>query len=163
MNKTIYYITLSLFFLNIFSLSAQDERAMKQNFFESLTEVDSASGASVKIFQDRRIEDFVVEKKNYSGLQYTSTGSGYRVQVFSSNAQQTAKNEAFKIEKEIRDLFPEFPVYVNYTSPFWKVRVGNFSSYSQAQVFRDELVKAFPHFKSDTYTVKDQINISGAK
>ena len=163
MNKTTFYITINLIFLNIFSISAQEERVTKQSFFESLSKVDSITGASVKFFQDRRIEDFVVDKKNYSGVQNISTGSGYRVQVFSSNAQQTAKNEAFKIEKEIRDLFPEYPVYVNYTSPFWKVRVGNFSSYSQAQVLRNEIVKAFPHFKSDTYTVKDQINITGTK
>jgi len=163
MNKTAIYITLSLIFLNIFYIPAQDERAMKQSFFESLSKTDSVSGASVKFFHDRRIEDIVVEKKNYSGLQNLSGGNGYRVQVFSSNTQQTAKNEAFKIEKEIRDFFPECPVYVNYFSPFWKVRVGNFGSYSQAQAFKEELIKTFPHLKSETYTVRDQTNVSGTR
>lgn len=163
MNKTSYYITLSLIFLNILCVSAQNGKSAKQNFFESMSKTDSASGASVKFFQDKRIENFVVEKRYYSGAQLTTTGNGYRVQVFSSNVQRTAKSEAFKIEKEILDLFPEYPVYVNYTSPFWKVRVGNFSSYSEAQSFREELVKYFPHLKSETYTVKDQINIPVSK
>lgn len=156
-------ITFSLIFLNIFCIASQNEKSMKQNFFESLTKTDTVSGASVKFFQDRRIEDFVVEKKNYSGSQYWSTGNGYRVQVFSSNVQRTGKAEAFRIEKEIRDLYPDYPVYVNYTSPFWKVRVGNFGTYSQAQSFREELVRAFPHLKSETYTVKDQSNAAGTK
>lgn len=161
MSKTANLILTSLIFLNIFSISAQNEKSMKQNFFESLTKTDSTSGASVKFFQDKRIEDFIVEKKNYAGSQNLMNGFGYRVQVFSSNMQRTAKTEAFKIEKEILELYPDYPVYVNYVSPFWKVRVGNFGTYSQAQLFKNELIRAFPHLKSETYTVKDQIKSTG--
>ncbi|MDO9152110.1 MAG: SPOR domain-containing protein [Paludibacter sp.] len=163
MNKFLVFILLSTFYLNINFISAQNDKATKRNIFDSLTKKDTVSGANVKIFQDKRVEEFITDKRNYTGSQNMTLGSGYRVQVFSSNTQRTAKSEAFKIEKDIRELYPEYPVYVNYTSPFWKVRVGDFSSLEQAHTFRNELIKSFPHLKSETYTVKDQINISTAK
>jgi hypothetical protein len=153
MNKISALIFSSLIFLNILNISAQKTVTAKQSFFDSLTRIDSTNGASVKIFQDKRIENFVNEKNNLSS--YT-TGSGYRLQVFSSNEQKTGKSEAFKIEKEIREAFPELPVYVNYFSPFWKVRVGDFDSREQAKVFRNELLKIFPNLKNETYTIKDK-------
>jgi len=82
------------------------------------------------------------------------------VQVFSSNVQRTAKNEAFKIEKQIKDQFPDEAVYVNYTSPFWKVRVGDFRTQAEAQRVRAKLKEAFPNLKSEIYIVKEQIIIS---
>jgi hypothetical protein len=84
------------------------------------------------------------------------------VQVFSSNQQHTAKTEAFRVEKLIRDQFPTLGVYVNYTSPFWKVRVGDFSTQAEATSFRNELISAFPTMRSETYIVKEQILISGS-
>jgi septal ring-binding cell division protein DamX len=88
---------------------------------------------------------------------------GYRVQVFSSNAQRTAKTEAFKVEKQIKDGFPEYAVYVNYTSPFWKVRVGDFKTMEDAQAFRNELNSTFPQLRSETYIVREQIHVSSLK
>lgn len=135
-------------------LSAQDVSDKKQSIFASLTSADTTTGAKVKLYEDKRIEQLV----NYKKISIiTETTGGYRVQVFSSNTQRTAKAEAFKIEKQIKDIFPEQPVYVNYISPFWKVRVGDFKSMQEAQKFRIELIEAFPELKSETYTVKDQV------
>ncbi len=151
--------TLLLFTITYFQLSAQENGSSKNTIFDQLAKPDSTTGASVIIHQDKRIEDLLNGRKNITTTLVTST-SGYRVQVFSSNVQRTAKNEAFRIEKAIREVFPEHGVYVNYTSPFWKVRVGDFSSLDQAQAFRNELIKAFPQFKSETYPVREKINIS---
>ena len=148
----------SLFFF--FSLAAQEtENAAKQNIFDVLATVDSASKATVKIYQDERIALAVANRKATSEVQSTQTTSGYRVQVFSSNAQRTAKADAFKIEKTLREEFPDLPVYLNYTSPFWKVRVGDFKTYKEAQEFRSILIDAFPNLRSETYTVKDTVNL----
>lgn len=151
-----------LFTLNLFLLTAQEsEKVANQNIFETLATVDSASKASVKLRQDERIALALVDRKPQvdSHSSSTITGSGYRVQVFSSNMQRTAKAEAFKIEKKLKDEFPEIAVYVNYTSPFWKVRVGDFKTLQEAKDFRNELITAFPELKSETYTVKDTVNL----
>ncbi len=149
---------LAVFCLISFSISAQDTDSEKKDIFTELSTPDSITGALVKFHQDKRIENLVYGKKNLSDIKET-TINGYRVQVFSSNVQRTAKNEAFQIEKEIKEIYPDYGVYVNYTSPFWKVRVGDFHTYEQAQEFRAELVKAFPKYKSETYTVKDKVNV----
>jgi uncharacterized protein YdhG (YjbR/CyaY superfamily) len=62
------------------------------------------------------------------------------------------------VEKEIRSVFPELGVYVSYTSPFWKVRVGDFKTTAEAQAFRPQLIDAFPQLKNAIYTVKEKIN-----
>ncbi|MDD3319905.1 MAG: SPOR domain-containing protein [Paludibacter sp.] len=163
MNRLFITTGLILFLFSAVT-SAQDSTEIKQqNIFESLAIPDSGTKAKVVVHQDERIEQLFSSKKNTKGFQGRPTFSGYRVQVFSSNTQRTAKNEAFKVEKQIRDLFPNEEVYVNYTSPFWKVRVGDFNSMEKAQAFRAEIIDAFPQIKSETYIVKEQINYTGSK
>jgi hypothetical protein len=166
MNKMKTKIIASLLVLLFITgaLSAQQTTETKpQNIFESLSKSDSATNATVILHQDKRIEQLLLNKRTKTFSQSQTSASGYRVQVFSSNTQRTAKNEAFKIEKQIKEMFPYEEVYVNYTSPFWKVRVGDFESMSSAQAFRLQLIEAFPELKSETYIVREQINISGTK
>lgn len=141
----------------------QNAEEKPENFFESFEKSDSTSKATVKIHQDKRIESLVVGNRIGNGLHSQVIMSGYRVQVFSSNTQRTAKSEAFKKEKLIREEFPDQSVYVNYTSPFWKVRVGDFKTQTQAQNFRKELISAFPYMRSEVYVVREKIIISGSK
>jgi len=154
-------VTLLMF---VWVLPAQQiAESKQQNIFDELATDDSATHASVKVHQDKRIELLLASKRSVGSTRGVNTTSGYRVQVFSSNTQRTAKNEAFQIEKQIREEFPEQPIYVNYTSPFWKVRVGDFRTHAEAQTFRAELIEAFPHMRSEIYTVRDQILTSGLK
>lgn len=148
-----FSLIINLLFLS-FTVTSQDATDKKQNIFKTLSKPDSITGAKVKLNGDKRIDQIVNTKRVASNAE---TMSGYRVQVFSSNAQRTAKTEAFRIEKMIRELFPDQPIYVNYISPFWKVRVGDFKTLQEAQKFRQELIDIFPELKSETYTVKDQI------
>lgn len=153
-----------VFLLFVKALPAQENVVPKQqNIFEKLASEDSSTHAKVKVHQDKRIESLLVGKKTGNYSHEDRAISGYRVQVFSSNTQRTAKNEAFRKEKQIRDEFPDQAVYVNYTSPFWKVRVGDFKTQEQAQSFRNQLIEAFPNMRSEVYIVREQILISGSK
>lgn len=151
------------FLLFIDTLAANKNAESNQNsIFETLATPDSATHATVKVFQDKRIEQIYVNKKSGNGSQ-SQTANGYRVQVFSSNTQRTAKSEAFKIEKQIHEEFPEQGVYVNYISPFWKVRVGDFKTQAEAQAFRSKLMESFPYLRSCTYIVREQILLADPK
>jgi len=141
----------------------QTPDSKRNNILEVLSTPDSTTHAVVKIHQDKRVESLLANRKYSNTSQDQATSNGYRVQVFSSNVQRTAKNEAFKIERQIRDAFPDQTVYVNYSSPFWKVRVGDFVNQSQAQIFRTKLIEAFPAMRSEIYIVREQILISGSK
>lgn len=134
---------------------AQSPSSGKSKTFQQIEHPDPASNAYVRIFQDKRIEKIVMEKRV---INKNATAQGYRVQVFSSNVQREAKNRAYSIEKDIREKFPEHDIYVSYNSPFWKVRVGDFLTIEEAQEFQAELIKTFPNLKKETYPVVDQIN-----
>lgn len=163
MKNTAFYLFILLFVFVSFISAQQTKDTNQLNIFETLAIPDSVTKATVKIHQDSRIESLVVAKKTGMGLRDTKTVSGFRVQVFSSNVQRTAKAEAFKREKQIKEEFPDQTVYVNYSSPFWKVRVGDFRTQAQAQEFRNEMISAFPSLRSETYIVKEQVFISASK
>ncbi|HLP06147.1 MAG TPA: SPOR domain-containing protein [Paludibacter sp.] len=142
-----------------FAVSQQNATLKHGNAFESLAEPDSLTRATVVVHQDKRIET-KLSSRGTNVVKAQNTVPGYRVQVFSSNTQRTAKADAFRIEKMIREEFPSEAVYVNYTSPFWKVRVGDFRTQTDAQSFRKQLVELFPNLKKEAYVVKEQIVIS---
>ena len=83
---------------------------------------------------------------------------GFRVQIYSSNRQQTAKAEALKLEKEFSEQL-DAKVYVEYNPPFWKVRVGDFLTLDEANAYKDELLNRFPQLQSSTYIVRDRVQI----
>lgn len=150
------FLLFTILLAAIFLLQAQeDNTSVRQNIFEVLQ--TSGEQGKVIIHQDKRIENLINQKQSAKTDREAIMGNGYRVQVFSSNEQRTGKAEAFKIEKEIRETFPNTGVYVNYNSPFWKVRVGDFSTTDEAQAFRSKLLEVFPDLRSQTYVVRDQI------
>lgn len=159
-NKIPFAIALLLIVGTLQVLQSQDSKS--RSIIETLTTPDSASNATVRIYGDKRIEQLMTNRKtNGNGKQLTM--NGFRVQVFSSNSQRTAKTEAFKIERQILDVFPEQGVYINYVSPFWKVRVGDFRTQAQAHAFRSQLVETLPQFRGEIYIVKEQIFVSSTK
>jgi hypothetical protein len=154
--KRLGFIIAGLLFCSLFA-SAQEPSTAKSKTFEQIETPDPSTNAYVRIFQDKRMEKAVMEKRIISK---NAIVQGYRVQVFSSNVQRESKTNAYNIEKQIREKFPDHDVYVSYSSPFWKVRVGDFLTMEDAQEFQAELIKIFPKLKSDTYPVVDQINAS---
>ena len=59
---------------------------------------------------------------------------GYRVQVIAS----TVREEAEGVAEVVKGLFP-VGVYIEYTEPFFKIRVGNFKTREEAEKMREEL------------------------
>lgn len=136
----------------VLSVSAQTiGRSGRLGVIESIE-----SGSKVVVKQDPKLDKLINDYLNDSSDGSTPyAGVGYRVQVFSSNAQKTAKDESLTIERRLRSAFPEYGVYRIYSSPFWKVRIGDFRTMEDAQQFRNEIVKAFPELKRETYTVRE--------
>ncbi|MFW5955155.1 MAG: SPOR domain-containing protein [Rhodothermales bacterium] len=86
---------------------------------------------------------------------------GYRVQILSS----VEKSEALEIEEEAkrwwrqegrRGVMPEeLPVYVVYRQPYYRVRIGNFTSRDDAQRALSAFESRFP----GSFIVPDQVTI----
>lgn len=128
--------------------------ASEPTLFEALAAPDSATQANVVVHQDS-IMRAALEAQQVRGNE--TTMRGFRVQLFSSNNARTAREAAFKVEKTIREKLPHMAVYVTYTSPFWRVRVGNCPTHDDAQRLRQYLIEQLPQLSTETYIVPDQI------
>lgn len=112
---------------------------------------------NVTIHQDSTIVK-LLERKANGTEQTVKEIDGYRVQVFSSNQQQQAKAEALQMEKTLREQLTE-EIYVSYSTPFWKVRIGNYRTHEAAMRAKEEIIRALPELQSSTYVVKDKIQV----
>lgn len=57
---------------------------------------------------------------------------GYRVQVYAGGNSRTDKIKAQQAGNNVKQAFPDQPVYVHFYSPRWICRMGNFRSYEEA-------------------------------
>jgi len=135
-------MTKYIFFVCFFFLSCVWSVSAQQNVFEVFGKTD-AGNAQVNFFQDRRIEQLFLDRQQLSAGEEIS---GFRVQVFSSNIHATARSEAFRIKALVEREFPDVGVYETFTSPFWRVRVGDARTREEAQELLLELRRAFPAF-----------------
>lgn len=85
---------------------------------------------------------------------------GYRIQVFSDNNARTAKSEARQRARNISSRFPEYQTYVVYSSPYWRLRVGNFRTMEEANNAADQVKEAFPAYSREIRVVRDRIVVN---
>lgn len=128
-----------------------------ETIFRHLEKPDSQTNAMVTVHLKPIMQKAIEAQKTSNS---NETQRGYRVQLFSSNNSQRARGDAFNVEKTITEKLPNLPVYVTYTSPFWKVRVGNCVTHTEAQTLRQYLIENFPEFQTETYIVPDQIVVN---
>lgn len=108
----------------------------------------------VQIVQDSTMAVLLDEAVN--GKRELVEVDGYRVQIYSSNEQQSAKGEALELETRLKDKINQ-TLYVQYLTPFWKVRIGDFRTYDEAKEYKKLFVQQFPDLMGDTYIVRDKI------
>lgn len=139
-------------FAFILSVSAQE------NIVKSL-ERDVPGEGKVSIHQDPRIEALIGTVYIPSGTDDAKIikSSGYRIQVYAGNNTRKAKNEAYSVASQIKEYFPELPVYASFNPPRWLCRVGDFRSIEEADAMMRQL-RATGVFK-EVSIVKEQINI----
>ncbi len=126
------------------SITAQTERTNNQ------------TEGVITIRQDQQMEQILYRAKN-SGNSTPDfiTAAGFRVQVYSGNHPQKAREDAMSIDKTIKDQYPEYRAYVSFNAPFWRVRIGDFTNYFEALLLSRELKKIFPDFSDEIYVVRD--------
>lgn len=144
-----------MLFLSVGLMAAILAKADGQTLFESLATPDSLTEAVAVVYQDSLMQQAI--ERQHEGNNTEVSRRGFRVQLFSSNNVRTARNAAFQVEKTVREKLPHLAVYVTYTSPFWKVRVGNCATNDDAQRLRQYIIEQLPQFQAETYVVPDQI------
>ncbi len=110
------------------------------------------------VYQDSLIRQLMVDKR--LGIERgQKMVNGFRVQVYSSNQQQVAKNEALILQQELESKL-EIPVYAISEPPFWKVRIGNFLTREEAAALRAVLIQVMPELQGSTYVVPDKVYVN---
>ena len=134
-------------------LITQDSVVQNDSTNEILLLTDLMENAVV--YQDSAIYQLMLDK--YLGVERGQQEmSGFRVQVYSSNQQQYAKNESILLQQELEQKLSQ-PVYVISEPPFWKVRVGNFRTRDEANQYKILLLDLFPELQSSMYIVPDKV------
>ncbi len=171
MNKLLIIIALSLPFTALAEDTVPDSLATEAQTAEYVSDTipnDSLADSIVEplhsifdvmtnviIHQDSLVRQLILDRASGREKENVEV-AGYRVQIYSSNRQQEAKMEAMRLEKEMLTKL-DVPVYVNYAPPFWKVRIGDFATYEEAQEFKNSFIREFPELMGDTYVVRDQV------
>ena len=119
-----------------------------------LTVFDSLPG--MQLIQDSTVA--VLFEDAINGKRELVEIDGYRVQVYSSNQQQTAKAEALELETKLKVKVSQ-TVYVQYLPPFWKVRLGDFRTYDEANEYKKIFKEQFPELMGETYIVRDKVQV----
>ena len=161
MKTSCIVLLLALLFVSPYLLAQSTESGIK--IFDALQEQENGKG-EVQIHQSDAIRNMVGSRLSGENIEKTDDAlflkiQGFRTQVISGNNQRKSKDEAFRKEKEIKELFPDVPTYVTYTAPFWKLRVGDFRSHEEAYHLMRQLMDAFPSYAKEMYIVKEEVKI----
>lgn len=123
---------------------------------ESLIEIDSVGQA----MPGTRLRDDAVDSDTPTTEHRTAVHkAGYRIQVYSDNNQRTAKSRAKQIAANINAKFPHMGTYLTYKAPYWRLRVGDYTTHETARSAMSELKARFPSLAGDMRIVRDRVKV----
>jgi len=148
-----------LLILVILCYSTVFVRAQAVKSSDLFKRADSNSRAGqVKIIQDPELDTLISryilvnknqnEKNSYAGME------GFRIQIYNSSTRN-AREESAKVQAEFMSKFPDVHPYPLFENPgYFKIRVGDFRSKTEATRLFLLISKEFP----DAYIVPCFIN-----
>ncbi|MCT4590387.1 MAG: SPOR domain-containing protein [Carboxylicivirga sp.] len=126
-----------------FLANAQDDKTITS----ALQEQVEGEG-KITIYDESGIEELVIIQSEVNRRR--SGVDGWRIQLFSGSGP-TGKSNALKVKSKVLNSFPDNNVDLSFTSPWWRVRVGNYRHKHEALPLLNDLRKLFPN----CYIVKD--------
>ena len=157
-----YFIAIIICFVAIINLKAQE--FSKPPVSETVVLLDSTL-VGVSIFNlvestDTSLGKVKINQPNYMGDAFSrfilsneeTQQHGYRIRLFFSN-KQNARVESEKLEDEFNNMFPLIPTYRSYTTPYFKIVVGDYRTKSDAMHAYGTIKQEYPN----AIIVKDYI------
>ncbi len=136
------------------SVNAQQKKRVNEDIFKDLAKKD---GKGVVTIQQNPKMNLLINKKIKENSAKTNiTYSGYRIQAFMDNNQKKSSDAAREREKKLKDKYPDLTTYVTFSSPFWKLRVGDFRTHADALVMVKKISTDFPELSTELLIVKDE-------
>lgn len=125
------------------------------DIFDELKRQNTPGSGKVFINQSAKLQILLDKKIAEAEEKSFITYVGYRIQVYMGNNQKKSKSEALKREKMIKEKYEDLPAYLSFVSPFWRLRMGDFRTHTDALVGMRKLLTDFPELKGEIYVVRD--------
>ena len=114
-----------------------------------------AQTGSVVVHKDPRVDSLV--SKQILINEATTRDSrrnipGYRILVITS----IDRNKVYDAKTQIYQQYAELRSYIMYQPPNYKLKIGNFKTQDEAQVYVDKLIKLYP---TGVYIIHDVIEV----
>ena len=122
--------------------------------FSETASAQSDSG-NVMVYKDPRL-GLLVRKQAQINEETTRnsrrTMSGFRIQIVNS----TDRNVAIDAKTKVYQLYPELKAYLLFQSPYYRIKVGNFKTRSEAETYMKSLQR---NFSGSIFILKDIIEV----
>ncbi len=105
---------------------------------------------SLNIHQDSRIESLISKQRRIYDLD--SSFSGYRIHIFMEIGNEALKH-AEQVKRQFENAFPDIPIYLTYSEPYFRLRAGDFRNRVEAEKC---LRRIKPRFK-EAFVTADMI------
>ena len=155
---------LSMVCLLPLAVFAQDSSAdvNSETIVDRINKLEPGKG-SVQVIQDESITNRLGRQmkkvtENDAPVTYIEM-PGFRIQVFAGNNQRISKSEAYTKESDVKTVFPEMSTYVVFTAPFWRLRVGDFQTFQEAQRMMTKLRVELPAFGREMSIIKEKVRV----
>ena len=106
----------------------------------SLSFAQSRKGR-VEITGDVKVSELV--KKHIEFNERMQTVPGYRVQIAALSGPNS-RNQAFDLKAKFKEEYPDVEVYIIFTEPNFRIKVGDFTSKLDAYVFMQRIKDRYP-------------------
>ena len=134
------FYVIGIFFI-LFSLSVNAQES-DYNLVQSSRETESTIFQNLHVKQDARIDTLL---KRHIAMNKRMNGTeGYRLEIFFSSGLH-AKQQAMEVKTEFLKNFPDVPAYLIFTSPDFKVRVGDFRTRDDALKLKERIKRLYPN------------------
>jgi len=83
---------------------------------------------------DRLLDFYAAHENSIEEMQ------GYRIQIMAG----TSRDKAYKMQGNFNYAYPQFRSYLQYNSPYFKIRVGDFTDRLSAHRFLQQVKQKYP-------------------
>ncbi len=135
---------------NLTVSSDTTQRVVFYNIYSDIAQ-PGPNEATVKLNQPVFLKQAVAQMavKN----ERTFTQNGYRIRIFSDN-KQNSRQESEALVLQFEAKYPNVKAYRSYSSPYFRVSVGDFRTLNEAKAFLEVVKIEYPK----AYPVKEKIN-----
>lgn len=132
-----YFLLTCFFILCGLVASAQDEKGVVEEYKSPLIERLQKERALLGSNLNAKGETTKPGVPLNTGREVT--GRGYRVQIYSGSDRK----DAYGAQARFKQIYKDLNTYISYEQPNYRVKVGDFTSRSQAQALMNQLKRDF--------------------